>query len=88
MRSAVEEMTIFSDNDSYSDGVSHLRDRISAEDRDLIRAARDTLEHPSFAARLSSVMGTPLEIGFKLLPTHWCRRLDAIADLARREART
>jgi hypothetical protein len=33
------------------------------------------LEHPSLAARLSSVVGTPIEVGFKLLPRTWYERL-------------
>ena len=51
-------------------------------DADLVslRWAYQHLEHPSFAARLSNLIGTPIEQGLKLLPTHWYRRLDSLAE--------
>ncbi|MCB1755104.1 MAG: EcsC family protein [Gammaproteobacteria bacterium] len=36
------------------------------------------LEHPSLAARLSSVLAVPIEEGFKLLPTSWRKNLDVV----------
>ena len=44
-------------------------------DRNALAWAFDKLEHPSFAARLSSVLGTPIEAGVKLLPKQWSRRI-------------
>ncbi len=41
---------------------------LSPEDLHTLTTARRQLEHPSLAARLSSVLGTPVEVGFKLLP--------------------
>lgn len=49
--------------------------------RDLERAYAH-LEHPSMAARLTSIIGTPLETGFKLLPKPWYRRLHEAAENA------
>jgi hypothetical protein len=53
---------------------------LSPEDRALLMHARARLEHPSFAARLSSVVGTPIETGLKLLPRRWYRRLHDAAE--------
>jgi hypothetical protein len=41
---------------------------MEGEDLDTLRWATSHLEHPSLAARLTSVVGTPIEIGIKLLP--------------------
>jgi hypothetical protein len=49
--------------------------------KDLIWAHKH-LEHPSFAARLSNVIGSPIEQGFKLLPKSWYRRMDAAVELS------
>ena len=38
------------------------------------------LEHPSLAARLSSVLALPIEEGLALLPKSWRRRLDQVAQ--------
>ncbi len=48
---------------------------ISPEDWASLRKAVYALEHPSLAARLTSVLGTPIEEGIKLLPTSWYQRL-------------
>lgn len=45
-----------------------------------LRAARDALEHPSLAARMSSVLGTPIEEGMKLLPRTWYSKLSATTE--------
>jgi hypothetical protein len=47
----------------------------------LQRAARH-LEHPSLAARLSSVIGTPVDIALKLLPKAWYARIHGVAENA------
>ena len=44
---------------------------LSAGDWSSLRRAVWALEHPSLAARLTSVLGTPIEEGVKLLPTSW-----------------
>jgi hypothetical protein len=47
------------------------------EDADLLllRKAHEHLEHPSLAARLTSVVGTPIEVLLQLLPKNWYQRL-------------
>jgi hypothetical protein len=54
------------------------------DDQDLqtLRWATRHLEHPSLAARLTSVVGTPVEIGVKLLPRPVYVKTREIADLA------
>ncbi|MBS1212702.1 MAG: hypothetical protein H6R26_1319 [Proteobacteria bacterium] len=47
--------------------------------------AYQCLEHPSFAARLSNVIGVPIERGLQLLPKSWYRRLDEVAELSIRK---
>lgn len=54
--------------------------RLSRVDRRDLRFACQHLEHPSLAARLTSVVGTPIEIGLRLLPKHWYQRLHAAAE--------
>jgi hypothetical protein len=44
---------------------------LSQQDRDTLLRAYGHLEYPSFAARLSSVIGTPIELALKLLPKDW-----------------
>lgn len=51
-------------------------------DLEALRTAHHHLEHPSLAARLSSVVGTPIEIGMKLLPKSWYDRLHRVAEQA------
>ncbi len=55
---------------------------IVAEDMAELRRACRHLEHPSLAARLSSVIGTPIEVGLNLLPRAWYNGLHRTADTA------
>lgn len=48
---------------------------LPAEDMDDLRWAHAHLEHPSFAARLSTVLGVPIETGMEILPKSWQRPL-------------
>lgn len=57
-----------------------LNSGLAQEDFDDLRWAYRHLEHPSLAARLSNMLGTPIEAGFKLLPRHWYRRVRAVSD--------
>jgi hypothetical protein len=41
---------------------------LSQEDAEALRYAKSLLEHPSLAAKITSVLGTPIEKGFALLP--------------------
>jgi hypothetical protein len=48
---------------------------LSDEERKQLKEAYCKLEHPSLAARLSNVVGTPIEIAFQLMPKDWADRL-------------
>jgi hypothetical protein len=48
---------------------------LSPEDRQALEDAYRHLEHPSLAARLTNVVGTPIEIGLHLLPKNWYDKL-------------
>lgn len=65
-----------------SDDMNALTETLSDEDWGLLRAAHRHLEHPSLAARLTSVVGTPMEIAFKLLPKRWYDRLHGAVERA------
>jgi hypothetical protein len=66
-----------------SDAVSELLPRVIEEqDLLLLRQAHDRLENPSLAARLSSVVGTPIEVALQLLPKRWYKNLQATAEKA------
>src|SRR5262245_56387950 len=52
----------------------------SSEIEDL-RIAKELLDNPGFAARISHVVGTPIEKGFDLLPKKW---QPAVAEATRR----
>ncbi len=51
-------------------------------DEQALRDAWCRLERPSFAARASSVLGTPLEAGLRRLPRSFRRRLDSVTERA------
>jgi len=59
---------------------------LSARDLADLQWAHRHLEHPSLAARLSSVVGVPIENGLKLLPQSWYKRLDKVAEFCVRQA--
>ena len=44
---------------------------ISSEDVEELREAKEILENPGIAAKLTNLLGTPIEKGFKLLPSNW-----------------
>lgn len=45
--------------------------RISAEDVEQLRTAKNILENPGITARLTNLLGSPIEKGFDLLPDNW-----------------
>lgn len=59
---------------------------ISEADYQALVWAHQELEHPSLAARLTSVIGTPIEVGFKLLPGSWYRQVQRGVDKGLRKA--
>jgi hypothetical protein len=59
---------------------SSRKPRMSASDREALQAAWQRLEHPSLAARLTAVVGTPIEEGMKLLPRKWYDRVHGAVE--------
>ena len=55
----------------------------SPEDLEDLRHAKRKLEHPSLATRISDVIGTPVETGFKMLPRGWNVRISKLTESAR-----
>jgi hypothetical protein len=62
--------------------VTAVPKALEADDLELLRQAFDTLEHPSLAARISNVVGTPIEIVAHLLPKKWYRAIHETAEKA------
>jgi hypothetical protein len=56
---------------------NHLSDLTAAELNDL-RVAKYKLEYPSLTAKITALIGKPIETGFKLLPRNWNEK---IADI-------
>jgi hypothetical protein len=55
---------------------------IASDDVQILRQAYMTMEHPSLAARLSNVIGTPIELAMGLLPRSWYKKLHGTAENA------
>lgn len=55
---------------------------LSAAELDELRHARALLENPGIAARLSDVLGSPLERGMKMLPARWQRAVHSATESA------
>lgn len=55
---------------------------LAPEDQLGLQRAYEHLEYPSFAARLSSIVGTPIEMAVKLLPNAWCAALHRSVESA------
>ena len=55
---------------------------VSDVDYEALRAAHRRLEHPSFAARASQILGTPIQGVFGMLPPQWARQLRRGAESA------
>lgn len=49
----------------------HVLTGLSREERSELKAAKEILEHPGIAAKLSALAGSPIEKGMKLLPARW-----------------
>lgn len=58
----------------------HERDTLDSDDFRALLQAHDLLEHPGLAARMSNLIGTPIEKGLTMLPDSW---RDRIGDLTR-----
>jgi hypothetical protein len=57
---------------------------MSLEKQDLaqLKRARQLLENPGLAAKLSAVVGSPLEMGMKALPIKWQKSVHAATEAA------
>lgn len=62
--------------------MSELALRLEPRDLERLRWATEHLEHPSLAARLSSLIGTPIETAVKLLPRPLSRQAHRLAQAA------
>ena len=60
--------------------ASKSASRLQRDELAELRWAYERLEEPSFAARLTNVIGTPIEAGLRLLPPGWHRRVRAAAE--------
>jgi hypothetical protein len=54
--------------------------RLTPEDLAALERAYVALEHPSFAARMGSVLGAPVQQGIRLLPYTWQMRVQATVE--------
>jgi EcsC protein family len=62
--------------------MSTLPPAMTRDDLETLRWATAHLEHPSLAARLTSVIGTPIEMAVNLLPRPLYKRVHRAADIA------
>jgi len=51
-------------------------------DLDDLQAAKSQLEYPSLTARIAALLGKPIEIGLKLLPGNWNKKVREITQAA------
>ena len=51
--------------------------RLSDDDREALRYAKNLLENPGLAAKITNVIGVPIEKGFELLPDKWAEAVNA-----------
>ena len=55
---------------------------LADDDVEALREACRHLEHPSLAARLSSAVGTPIDVALSLLPKQWYGKLHRVAEIS------
>lgn len=56
-----------------------MNTNLSESDIEQLRQARELLENPGLAARISHLVGVPIERGFGLLPERWSEAVNAAA---------
>lgn len=59
---------------------------LSPEDLAELKYARELLENPGLAAKLTNLIGTPIERGFELLPEKWASTLQEAVNVSLRKA--
>ena len=55
---------------------------LSAEDLRYLASAKAILENPGLTARLSNLLGSPIEKGFKMLPRGWSETINKVSRTA------
>lgn len=55
---------------------------ITKQDLEDLKRARQLLENPGLAAKMSSVLGSPVEKGMKMLPSRWQRSVHTATEAA------
>jgi hypothetical protein len=58
------------------------RTAFTEEDLNALREAKSRLEHPNLTAKISDMIGRPMESGFKMLPTRWHKTIGSAAETA------
>jgi hypothetical protein len=59
---------------------------LSQEDGEALQYAKSLLEHPSLAAKITSVIGIPIEKGVALLPATWSEVVNSATRIALEQA--
>ncbi len=60
--------------------------QLSAADLHELQTAKNLLENPSVAAKLSHLIGSPIELGLRLLPHNWTEKVASITHSALRKS--
>ncbi len=55
---------------------------ISVDDLEALRDAKRRLEHPGLTARISNLVGRPMEGGLRMLPSRWHMTIESAAEAA------
>jgi hypothetical protein len=58
----------------------------SREDLEALTYAKELLEHPGLAAKITNLLGTPVEKGLMLLPSKWSESVQEATKVALRKA--
>ncbi len=64
-------------NESRTVALNHFPFGISPADLKVLKNAHAYLEHPGLAARLTSALGTPIDISLQMLPASWHRSISS-----------
>jgi hypothetical protein len=51
-------------------------------DKRELQVAKNLLENPGIAAKITNILGTPIEKGFELLPANWSQQIGKVAQAA------
>ncbi len=66
--------------------MAQIQRILTTEDEAELRAARRILENPGLAARLMDMLGMPIELGLKRLPSQWHEKLGRLTEQALQKA--